>query len=190
MSIPGTSAIGPSGIFKLYEIIDSAQRMMLTNGSLAPVFFIKLSSEDKSRCYPIPEHLFNSAEGKDSISHTIHKYVEDLKPDSLVFLSEAWVKVFKVKKAGEDLSVEDIKEEASKCIEGINEAGGLASLPRTEKEEVVMISASDYTKEPVESFTGLIKVIRDRAGVVRNFNPPEWIKANTEAASSGRFNFG
>jgi len=191
MKIPGTTNVGPSNIFKLDEIIDNARLMMLNTGGLQPVFFMKLSTEEKTRCYPIPEELFNSSEGKDIISATIHKQVEDLKPDSIVFLSEAWVKAFKVEDENIDPSnSEELREEASKCMENINKAGGLASLPRSEKDEVIMISVSDYTKTPTASFTGLVRVLRDRKGVVSNFNAPEWINATASTKASGRFNFG
>jgi len=192
MKIPGTSAEGPTDIFKLNEIIDNARIIMLNTGSMEPVFFMKLSSEEKMRCYPIPTALFNSAEGKDAISATIHNLVEQNKPDSLVFLSEAWVKAFKVDDAADEsyLSQDELKAKANKHIDDINKSGGLSALPRKEKDQVIMISACDYTKTPTESYTGFVRVLRDSNNEVANFNEPEWIKANIGISAQGRFNFG
>lgn len=159
---------GPD-IQELEKFIQTSHDNLLSSGSLVPVFVFK-KDEQLNIAMIAGEYMQNKPALAEALKEIIAKY----NPSYYWFISEAWA------------TTADAVQGADKLQE-IAENQNIAELPRTKKEEVVMLSLTDCRNEKPQRWLGMYKIIRDRQGEIHNFSPTRWIKEDDIHTSKGNF---
>jgi hypothetical protein len=162
----------PPAFPELEEVIKIAQANLFKYGFLAPVFMFMGKDAQFNICL-ITQEVNND---KDKLAATLKTLVDTAKPVYHFLMTEAWMG---------RISQENGAEEAQAKLEEVTE-NGVESMPRSERDEVVVINASDTRPETKGRWLGNFTIIRDKENVIHNFSTTRWLKMTDEGQIKGR----
>jgi hypothetical protein len=162
----------PPAFPELEEVIKMAQANLFNDGFLAPVFMFMGEDEQFNICI-IPQEINND---RAKLAAALKMLVDTTKPVYHFLMTEAWMG---------SISKENGDEEAQAKLEKVTE-NGVESMPRSERDEVVLINASDTRPETKGRWLGHFKIIRDKENVIHNFSTTRWLKMTDEGQIKGR----
>lgn len=161
----------PPAFPELEAVIEAAQGNLFKDNYLAPVFMYMTEDGQFNVCLITPE-VNND---KQKLADTLKILVEKTNPVYHFLITEAWIG--RIAKQNE--------EEAASKLEEVTK-NGVTSMPRSERDEVVVINAADKRPESEGRWLGHFTIIRDKQDTIHNFGPTRWFKMKDSAEIKGR----